>query len=259
MVWSKTATAVTQSSDSPCRDEDGGAEQELAAPNRAAQHDDAGPDDAQPAEPLRRGRGRQVRLVHGSSPERASSAMQRSGSRQSVLSDRHGRRRRLVDDQPEDVWPTIVADDSKSNLPRPISARSSFAVRIVSPRTAGRPAPCRRAYDGAAATHQHRIGRIAERHAHVAGKSFLRMNWHAVSTKQRPSSATCCIVGSQVSGRRPSARNKARRSSSTWPSAAWACSSPSRSPSRSCRTGCPLRSTSNRRRNPRSSAPLRSA
>jgi hypothetical protein len=33
----------------------------------------------------------------------------------------------------------------------------------------------------------------------VAGKSFLRMNWQALSTKQRPSSATCCIVANQVS------------------------------------------------------------
>ena len=34
---------------------------------------------------------------------------------------------------------------------------------------------------------------------HAAGKSFFWMNWQAVNTKQRPSSAMCCIEGSQVS------------------------------------------------------------
>src|ERR1035437_3212636 len=33
----------------------------------------------------------------------------------------------------------------------------------------------------------------------VSGKSFLRMNWHAVRTKQRPSKATCRIDANQVS------------------------------------------------------------
>ena len=51
-----------------------------------------------------------------------------------------------------------------------------------------------------AAAHQHGLRRIAETtRARVGGKSFLRRTWQAVSTKQRPSSATCCIEDSQVS------------------------------------------------------------
>lgn len=49
-------------------------EQELAAADRRAEHDDAGADDSEPAELLRRGGTGNSALVHGSSPERASGA-----------------------------------------------------------------------------------------------------------------------------------------------------------------------------------------
>ena len=59
MVCRITATTVIQSSDRPVLDEHGRTEQELAAADRGAEHDDSGADDAEPCEPGGRWRHRQ--------------------------------------------------------------------------------------------------------------------------------------------------------------------------------------------------------
>src|SRR6185437_12070842 len=92
-------------------------------------------------------------------------------------------------------WPLT----SKSNFARPMSPRSSSAVRIVSASKCG---PASTLPSGLTMALPPRIrtasGESPSDTRTPAGKASLRKNWHAESTKQRPSSATCRIDGSHV-------------------------------------------------------------
>ena len=93
----------------------------------------------------------------------------------------------------------IMAVTSKSILPRPMSSVTRVAVRMVSPEKSGPANFSKRVHDQAPAPHQNGLG--------IVGNSIVKVGRQIASgeilagrdTKQRPSRATCCMEGVQVS------------------------------------------------------------